>query len=89
MVVGLCGGLLFLFVPESFWDRTPIPKNRTPRDSSGLFSRYISRKSVHSAKIHVSNPVNDSLDDAKSEPLYGDGQLPEKPRGRTRPGNPK
>lgn len=28
MVVGLCGGLLFLFVPESFWDRTPVSKSR-------------------------------------------------------------
>lgn len=28
MVVGFCGCLLFLFVPESFWDRTPIPKSR-------------------------------------------------------------
>ncbi|KAI3341114.1 major facilitator superfamily domain-containing protein [Ustulina deusta] len=27
IVVGFCGILLFLFVPETFWDRTPIPKS--------------------------------------------------------------
>ncbi|TGJ83301.1 hypothetical protein E0Z10_g5445 [Xylaria hypoxylon] len=26
VVVGFCGILLFFFVPETFWDRTPIPK---------------------------------------------------------------
>ena len=25
MVVGFCGCLLFFFVPETFWDRTPVP----------------------------------------------------------------
>ncbi|KAL1837356.1 hypothetical protein VTJ49DRAFT_3967 [Mycothermus thermophilus] len=25
-VVAFCGGLLFLFVPETFWDRAPIPR---------------------------------------------------------------
>lgn len=28
MVVGFCAILLFFFVPESFWDRSPVPKNR-------------------------------------------------------------
>lgn len=28
MVVGFCGILLFFFVPESFWDRTPHAKSR-------------------------------------------------------------
>ena len=26
IIVGLCFGLIFFFVPETFWDRTPIPK---------------------------------------------------------------
>jgi hypothetical protein len=30
MVVGLCWILLFFFVPETFWDRTPRPKLRRP-----------------------------------------------------------
>jgi MFS family permease len=28
IVVGFCGVMLFLFVPETFWDRTPRPKSR-------------------------------------------------------------
>jgi hypothetical protein len=30
IVVGFSGLLLFLFVPETFWDRTPRPKSRRP-----------------------------------------------------------
>ncbi|RMD41669.1 hypothetical protein DV735_g3431, partial [Chaetothyriales sp. CBS 134920] len=30
MVVGFAGALLFFFVPETFWDRTPRPKARRP-----------------------------------------------------------
>src|SRR5690348_3344299 len=30
MVVGFGFALLFLFVPETFWDRTPRPKSRRP-----------------------------------------------------------
>ncbi|KAI9808598.1 MAG: hypothetical protein M1825_003748 [Sarcosagium campestre] len=28
IVVGFCAGLVFFFVPETFWDRTPRPKSR-------------------------------------------------------------
>ncbi|KAG9233670.1 putative MFS transporter [Amylocarpus encephaloides] len=38
MVVGVSGALLFLFVPESFWDRTPHPKSRKPSRKHPLFS---------------------------------------------------
>jgi hypothetical protein len=30
IVVGFAGVLLFFFVPETFWDRTPSPKSRRP-----------------------------------------------------------
>ncbi len=39
-MVGFSGLLLFLFVPETFWDRTPRPKSRRPtghRTFSNLF----------------------------------------------------
>ncbi|KAK7972755.1 Major facilitator superfamily transporter [Apiospora saccharicola] len=45
MVVGVCGVLLYVFVPETFWDRTPIPRDRTSKRPS-LFSRRSSRHQV-------------------------------------------
>jgi hypothetical protein len=65
MVVGFCGSLLFLFVPESFWDRSPIPKTHLPSKSSGLFSRYMSNK--HSSQEEHLPPPMGNLDDGESE----------------------
>lgn len=67
MVVGLCGTLLFLFVPESYWDRTPVPRSRRPSKSSGLFARYFSpeQKNLESPKDQ-SDQASDVLDDGKS-----------------------
>ncbi|KAI1431316.1 MFS general substrate transporter [Xylaria sp. CBS 124048] len=42
IVVGFCGVLLFFFVPETFWDRTPIPKS-TRRVSKR--PKFLSRRS--------------------------------------------
>ncbi|GAO14566.1 hypothetical protein UVI_02032760 [Ustilaginoidea virens] len=44
MVAGLGFVLLFLFVPETFWDRTPT---RKPSSRPGFLRRLSSRKSVH------------------------------------------
>ncbi|KZF20445.1 MFS general substrate transporter [Xylona heveae TC161] len=38
IIVGFCFGLLFLFVPETFWDRTPRPKKQRPTLSEQLSS---------------------------------------------------
>ncbi len=40
MVVGFCGILLFLFVPESYWDRTPVPKSRKNSKNGSRFSLF-------------------------------------------------
>jgi hypothetical protein len=40
MVVGFCGILLFLFVPESYWDRTPVPKSRKQSMNGSIFSLF-------------------------------------------------
>lgn len=41
IVVSFLGTLLFFFVPETFWDRTPHPKkSRTSGDRPGFFRRY-------------------------------------------------
>lgn len=34
IVVGFCFILIFFFVPETFWDRTPVPKERSSRSRS-------------------------------------------------------
>ncbi|KAF6222877.1 hypothetical protein HO133_000928 [Letharia lupina] len=39
MVVGFCFVLMFLFVPETFWDRTPRPRSRILRPGLAGLSR--------------------------------------------------
>lgn len=46
MIVAFLSILLFLFVPETFWDRTPIPKSRTP-SRPRFFQRMSSKWSHH------------------------------------------
>ncbi|KAI0399251.1 major facilitator superfamily domain-containing protein [Xylaria palmicola] len=50
IVVGFCGVLLFFFVPETFWDRTPIPKSarRVARRPSFFSRRSSARQAVPS-----------------------------------------
>ena len=43
MVVGLCFVLLFLFVPETFWDRTPRPKQRSTGHGASRTMSFIFR----------------------------------------------
>lgn len=38
MIVGFCFALLFLFVPETFWDRTPRPKDKSRKGTFASFS---------------------------------------------------
>lgn len=51
LVVAFSAVLLFLFVPETFWDRTPIPKSRTA-SRPGLFKRMSSKWSHHGLVPH-------------------------------------
>lgn len=75
MVVGFCGCLLFLFVPESFWDRTPIPKSRKSskmgsRLTLSLFQSpgHESRKDLnHDLNHHPANEKVGTNDDAIAE----------------------
>ncbi|OTB07296.1 hypothetical protein M426DRAFT_248608 [Hypoxylon sp. CI-4A] len=52
MVVGFCGTLLFFFVPETFWDRTPIPRSRRHPKRPSLFSRRSSARQIPKARLH-------------------------------------
>jgi hypothetical protein len=44
MIGGFFLGLLFLFVPETFWDRTPRPKSRAPSQNASRLSLFRQRK---------------------------------------------
>ena len=56
MVVGFCWVLLFLFVPETFWDRTPRPKSRHASKNNSRLSLF--RQKMTS---HVSNHLHPQL----------------------------
>jgi hypothetical protein len=65
---------LFLFVPESFWDRTPIPKNRTA-------SKNASRRSLFSLSRYTSpkrNLQNESEGEKANIPP-DNGSFPKRP----------
>lgn len=51
LIVAFSAVLLFLFVPETFWDRSPIPKSRTP-SRPPLFKRISSKWSAHGRAPH-------------------------------------
>ncbi|KAI1648888.1 MFS general substrate transporter [Daldinia loculata] len=73
IVVGVCGILLFFFVPETFWDRTPIPRSRKHPKRPTIFSRRSSARQV--SKSHLSgNAVHTSEKPAE-------GVSEEKPTG--------
>ncbi|KAI3327399.1 MFS general substrate transporter [Xylariaceae sp. AK1471] len=45
IVVGFCGILLFFFAPETFWDRSPVPRSsRRVSKRPGFFSRRSSAR---------------------------------------------
>jgi hypothetical protein len=75
-VVGFCGILLFLFVPETFWDRTPIPKSRRSTKNHSRPSLFDLRKRSSYA------PHNAAIADKV------DGSVEEKPQNGSLPVRP-
>ncbi|TVY40433.1 putative MFS-type transporter [Lachnellula occidentalis] len=74
MVVGFVGVLLFFFLPESFWDRTPRPKSRKPsRNVSRNASRvslFSSKKNFHAVpNMKESSQVDGTTDDGRTGKL--------------------
>ncbi|RDW76997.1 MFS general substrate transporter-48 [Coleophoma cylindrospora] len=61
MVVGFCWILLFLFVPETFWDRTPRPKDRTHAGSrrASVFSFLHPKKSNPTLGVQTDGAIED------------------------------
>ncbi|KAE8145766.1 major facilitator superfamily domain-containing protein [Aspergillus avenaceus] len=64
IIVGGCLVLLFFFVPETFWDRTPRPRDRKRphlyRSVSGLVAHGIRGRHPHAQRLE--DPPEDSLD---------------------------
>jgi hypothetical protein len=58
MVVGFCWVLLFLFVPETFWDRTPRPRDRSKKSSKNTFRLSIFSYRKHSRGLPKSGLAN-------------------------------
>lgn len=65
IVVGFGGALLFLFVPETFWDRTPRPKKKRPHPKRSLSNLFHSKLSLHEDQLRT------PLHEPKSSPYEG------------------
>ncbi|KAL7621253.1 hypothetical protein AAE478_008570 [Parahypoxylon ruwenzoriense] len=52
MVVAVCGILLFFLVPETFWDRSPIPRPRRHVKRPSLFSRRSSARQAPESRAN-------------------------------------
>lgn len=66
MVVGLCFGLLFFFVPETFWDRTPRPHAKHKKSALASISK-IFHPEDHEKKspAHLNSDIDGSSDTRK------------------------
>ncbi|CAK37944.1 uncharacterized protein An02g13600 [Aspergillus niger] len=65
IVVGACLALLFFFVPETFWDRTPRPRKAHKRPSfyrsvSNIMSHGLRGRPPHAHRLEE-NPPDDDL----------------------------
>ncbi|KAL2131993.1 hypothetical protein VTI74DRAFT_4325 [Chaetomium olivicolor] len=68
IVVAFCGFLLFFFVPETFWDRAPVPR-RSKKSRPGIFRRFSSRAdALHITAPPTARPSIEVSDDAPVTP---------------------
>ncbi|PYH29464.1 putative MFS transporter [Aspergillus neoniger CBS 115656] len=74
IVVGACLALLFFFVPETFWDRTPRPRKAHKRPSfyrsvSNIVSHGLRGRPPHAHRLEENPPDDDpsSLEPKKSK----------------------
>lgn len=71
MIVGACWFLLFFFVPETFWDRTPRPKSRFSSRIPSIADMY---RSASSPKPSKNEAGHDGAKD--DEPCYPPSEPP-------------
>ena len=79
IVVSLCGTLLFFFVPETFWDRTPRPHVHHPRDPNrrpGLVSRQLSALTLALHSPRSSRPAVQDEEKPAQEPDHSPAATP-------------
>ena len=85
IIAGFCWALLFIFVPETFWDRTPRPKSHGPSRNRSVVSLF--RRSSHTytgpkAEQHQNNDTAaEGADDRPLEEVKSQDNL--KRRGLT------
>ena len=59
LVVGFCFGLIFFFVPETFWDRTPVPhQHHIGRSALRSLSSIVHRSFSHIHQVPDSDSPN-------------------------------
>lgn len=68
IIVGFGGVMLFLFVPETFWDRTPRPRALTRRSSSHIRRRSASR-TFRPANTHLTRKESHSPSTSRSQSI--------------------
>ncbi|KAK4177530.1 major facilitator superfamily domain-containing protein [Triangularia setosa] len=78
IIVGLCSVLLFLFVPESFWDRAP---HRRKKSRPNFFRRFSSKHDVTHQGAHTT-PL--AVTSSPQSPITDVGPSVESPRAVTR-----
>ena len=68
MIVGACWFLLFFFVPETFWDRTPRPKSRAGSRIPSIANMY---RRMSGSKTHLhQKSESGAMDGAKDDEPY-------------------
>ncbi|KAK4674432.1 hypothetical protein QC763_120510 [Podospora pseudopauciseta] len=77
IIVGFCSVLLFLFVPESFWDRAP---HRRKKSRPNFFRRFSSKHDVAHPGAHATPAVTP----APQSPITEAVPSPEPPKAATR-----
>ncbi|EPE24482.1 MFS general substrate transporter [Glarea lozoyensis ATCC 20868] len=79
MVVGFCGVLLFFFVPESFWDRTPHGRHHKPAKSMSRLSVLLQRRLSPSTTANASDHRNRHNGNSEEKLTDADTTLPQRP----------
>ena len=64
MVVGFAGVMVFFFVPETFWDRTPVPRKRRARRPKSPFESAVNFFHGHHSH-HGHNSGHDEIHKVK------------------------
>merc|ERR1712000_406520 len=88
MVVGFCGVLLFFFVPETFWDRSPVPKSRSrkPSNATSRFSLFSGMRSPkHTRAPATATQLEKQGDGVIDDPNYEKADPLTNPQASTRP----